>query len=252
MGFRWRVIAGMLPGRSDDAVRNRWNRLQEAMRDGTPIRVVGGERPKAGYKCSKCGQPKRNHVCTYQPGSALAVAQAAAKQQRQQADGDKLRVSWTLHEDDTIRQFVSRVGPRWSLIAAELPGRTEHAVRNRYHRLQNLDANSALLDEVVGTDAMNDFGEYIGLVDDDSGTHDNDGSATHHLPPSRTLTPPLLNDQTGSGSASACGVDDDRTLDGAMDGTMDGTMDGVLSLPSPSDAPAVAASRNDLSAADIA
>jgi hypothetical protein len=91
-------------------------------------------------------------------------------------------------------------------------------------------------------------GEYIGLVDDDSGTHDNDGSATHHLPPSRTLTPPLLNDQTGSGSASACGVDDDRTLDGAMDGTMDG----VLSLPSPSDAPAVAASRNDLSAADIA
>jgi hypothetical protein len=29
MGARWRVIAQMLPGRSDDAVRNRWNRLQE-------------------------------------------------------------------------------------------------------------------------------------------------------------------------------------------------------------------------------
>ena len=29
MGFRWRLIAGMLPGRSDDSVRNRWNRLQE-------------------------------------------------------------------------------------------------------------------------------------------------------------------------------------------------------------------------------
>jgi hypothetical protein len=29
-GFKWRVIAALLPGRSDDAVRNRWNRLNEA------------------------------------------------------------------------------------------------------------------------------------------------------------------------------------------------------------------------------
>ena len=28
IGFRWRTIASYLPGRSDDAVRNRWNRLQ--------------------------------------------------------------------------------------------------------------------------------------------------------------------------------------------------------------------------------
>ena len=83
MGFKWRLIAAMLPGRSDDAVRNRWNRLQEAIRDGTSRLLGGGsgggggdgapmEKVKAGYKCSKCGQPKRNHQCTYQPGSALA------------------------------------------------------------------------------------------------------------------------------------------------------------------------------------
>ena len=53
--------------------------------------------------------------------------------------GDKLRVSWSKHEDDTIRHCVDAYGPKWSLIAAELPGRTEHAVRNRWHRLQNLD-----------------------------------------------------------------------------------------------------------------
>ena len=82
MGFRWRVIAGMLPGRSDDAVRNRWNRLQEAIRDGSTRLLHGGsgvEKAKAGYKCSKCGQPKRNHVCTYQPGTPLASAAAQGK-----------------------------------------------------------------------------------------------------------------------------------------------------------------------------
>ena len=94
MGFKWRVIAGMLPGRSDDAVRNRWNRLQEAMRDGMPPRLLGSDRPKAGYKCSKCGQPKRNHVCTYQPGSALAQQQVAQRPSNKRDDGDKLRVSW--------------------------------------------------------------------------------------------------------------------------------------------------------------
>ena len=29
LGYKWRVIAAQLPGRSDDAVRNRWSRLQE-------------------------------------------------------------------------------------------------------------------------------------------------------------------------------------------------------------------------------
>ena len=36
LGYKWRVIAAQLPGRSDDAVRNRWSRLQEAMHGPAP------------------------------------------------------------------------------------------------------------------------------------------------------------------------------------------------------------------------
>jgi len=157
MGQRWRHIAAMLPGRSDDAVRNRWNRLQEALKEGTfPPSDELTEKPKAGYKCSKCGQPKRNHVCAQRHLEALYLR--GGKSHKKTHEGasstsvdDKVRVGWTRHEDETIRACVRSVGPRWSLIAGELPGRTEHAVRNRWHRLQNLEADADIADGLDST-----------------------------------------------------------------------------------------------------
>lgn len=131
IGFRWRCIAQMLPGRSDDAVRNRWNRLQEALREGNDRTEDEGStssNAKTGYKCSKCGQPKRNHICTFQPGAEPSTAK--------RPPALSARVSWTPEEDETIRRNVVSMGPKWAHIAAQLSGRTEHAVRNRWHRLQ--------------------------------------------------------------------------------------------------------------------
>ena len=204
-GQRWRVIAALLPGRSDDAVRNRWNRLQEQIKEGELIGSVGGSARwhhddggevggvgvgvgvgsgsgsgasggfappllrnlpgyngdlggglsrKEGYKCSKCGQPKRNHQCT-NPDLPVASKRGPVRPKPAAADeegggivgmagDDRVRVSWSREEDMTIRSCVRRVGPRWSLIAAELRGRTDHAVRNRWHRLQSMDEDEAL------------------------------------------------------------------------------------------------------------
>ena len=47
LGFKWRRIAGMLPNRSDDAVRNRFKRLEKARRHNDTTGVVAtdtGER----------------------------------------------------------------------------------------------------------------------------------------------------------------------------------------------------------------
>ena len=98
LGSRWRVIAAELPGRSDDAVRNRWARLQQT------LTAPGGVRPPSVPRVRR--------------------------------EGGEQRQSWTAEEDSIISNSVLEYGHRWNKIAERLPRRTEHAIRNRWHRLQ--------------------------------------------------------------------------------------------------------------------
>ena len=40
---------------------------------------------------------------------------------------------------------VAELGHKWYLIAQRLPGRTDHAIRNRYHRLQAMSEDQQIL-----------------------------------------------------------------------------------------------------------
>lgn len=107
-GCKWRRIASLLPGRSDDAVRNRWNRLKEQMSSivhaSVALAPTVKRTPSTG--CDVANKPER--------------------------------VSWTKVEDATILSSVVELGHKWNKLAERLPGRTDHAIRNRFHRLQTM------------------------------------------------------------------------------------------------------------------
>ncbi|EOD16625.1 hypothetical protein EMIHUDRAFT_244855 [Emiliania huxleyi CCMP1516] len=66
-GCKWSLIAQLLPGRSDDAVRNRrgpaWHRLEKAERQRREALEAG--RPVEGYRCRKCGHFKKGHIAPF-------------------------------------------------------------------------------------------------------------------------------------------------------------------------------------------
>ena len=76
-GKKWSKIASFLPGRTDNGVRNRWNRMEKAQ----SMRQTNGN--DHGYRCRRCGQPKRGHICAAltsgeQP-EGVALAEKAAE-----------------------------------------------------------------------------------------------------------------------------------------------------------------------------
>ena len=137
------IIASLpkLQGRSDDAVRNRWSRLkgggdtttasapEEAAAAAAPRQADrGGEGGEGGAKGDGSGPdaappPVRRRSST---GSAGEDGGGGAKRER---------IGWTQAEDAIIISTVREIGHKWYRIAQRIPGRTEHAIRNRWQRL---------------------------------------------------------------------------------------------------------------------
>ena len=126
-GPRWRAISAGLPGRSDDAVRNRWLRI---------CKVMCPQQPRAAV--STAAEPKSDDE-EPPPSSAASTASAsgsALQEPEKQKQKPASRQGWNVQEDSIIVQGVHAHGHRWHKIAEMLPTpRTEHAIRNRWHRL---------------------------------------------------------------------------------------------------------------------
>jgi len=128
-GYKWRLIASFFDGRSDDAVRNRWHRVKDL-----PIHNDGREPPpKPALPAEGSSAADANKSRDSSPSAEVAKGSCKAAEAKVSE-----RVSWTPYEDELILRSVDEFGHRWGRIAARLPERTEHAIRNRYSRLQSL------------------------------------------------------------------------------------------------------------------
>ncbi|KAG8469471.1 hypothetical protein KFE25_005926 [Diacronema lutheri] len=85
LGFKWSHIAARLDGRTDNAVRNRWHRLDAARKWRAEVQLASTDGAEAlpGYKCGRCGQPKRGHQCPFgveaPPAAAASVVRVTTR-----------------------------------------------------------------------------------------------------------------------------------------------------------------------------
>jgi len=87
LGYKWSSIASRLEGRTDNAVRNRWHRIEAARKWRAEMEARNSDE-LPGYKCGRCGQPKRGHTCPYSTGAPEQVTDLARDESASYVHGD--------------------------------------------------------------------------------------------------------------------------------------------------------------------
>eukprot|EP00316_Scyphosphaera_apsteinii_P012446 CAMPEP_0119346580 /NCGR_PEP_ID=MMETSP1333-20130426/108075_1 /TAXON_ID=418940 /ORGANISM="Scyphosphaera apsteinii, Strain RCC1455" /LENGTH=425 /DNA_ID=CAMNT_0007359083 /DNA_START=109 /DNA_END=1386 /DNA_ORIENTATION=+ len=123
MGQKWRVIAEGLPGRSDDAVRNRWKRL-------------AADRPATAQPDADATDMPGMSACSEIHGSMGTNG------------GKPARQTWSPEEDAAIVHSVRYFGFKWVQMSEHFPGRTAQAIRNRFYRLQQLQTEQVAVEGI--------------------------------------------------------------------------------------------------------
>lgn len=145
------TAAKRLPGRTTAAVRNRWVRLSKqgdvtnSLRDRSSSECQSSQsRPTwtraedAAILDSVAEHGKQWQVIAQvMPGRSVTALRNRYKRLSQASASHG---SWSREEDAAIVSGVAELGNRWAMVAQRLPGRTEDAVRNRYKRLQRVQA----------------------------------------------------------------------------------------------------------------
>jgi hypothetical protein len=117
----WSRVSELLPGRSMDAVRNRWVRNTKLKTKSTSDESWTNERTLNEVYMG---------ICRRAGSEALPLSDEEAS-----PDTDDASRFWTKEEDEALLEASQLVGLQWRKVAERLSGRTDSSVRNRYRRL---------------------------------------------------------------------------------------------------------------------
>mmetsp|Transcript_13828 Transcript_13828/g.16207 ORF Transcript_13828/g.16207 Transcript_13828/m.16207 type:complete len:486 (-) Transcript_13828:1034-2491(-) len=134
----WKAISNAVPGRNYIQCLQRWKKaLKPGLRKGhwseeedtKLLELVNDHKPNWNWRVIADEIPGRN-----------------AKQCRERwflnLDPSINRGPWSQDEDERLVKMVAKWDGRWSLIARYMPGRTENAVKTRFHSLKRKEARN--------------------------------------------------------------------------------------------------------------
>jgi len=125
---QWRLIAEQVQGRTPIQCLHRWSKILKpglikgpwsAQEDKKLREWVTTEGPNKWSQCANFIKGRSGKQCRERWFNIL--------------NPDVKKGNWEPEEDNLIFKLYQAVGPKWTAIAKELPGRTENSVKNRFY-----------------------------------------------------------------------------------------------------------------------
>ncbi len=124
----WRLISENIPGRTPIQCLHRWSKI---LKPGLVKGPWSTNEDKLLKEWVDVEGPTKWSAC------AVRIPGRSGKQCRERwhntLNPDVKKGEWTPEEDKVIFELQSSIGPKWTEIAKNLPGRTENSIKNRFY-----------------------------------------------------------------------------------------------------------------------